>query len=80
MSKRVPIAAARRFAEEHGLDRIVILGTQEDDTTWITTWGKTKAKCAEAARAQEFWNGTFRGQILPQAPRENITMAEEDGA
>ena len=74
--KRIPISHARQFAEEHGLDRIVILATTPEGVTWITTWGETREKCAESARAQEFWNGGFRDFVLPPAAAENIEVAK----
>lgn len=75
--KRIPIAAAKRFATEHGLDRIVVLGTTPEGVTHIVTWGATPQKCAEAARAQAFWNGSYRDNVLPCADPKNINVANE---
>lgn len=53
--KRIPIAAARRIAEEYGYDQVVIYGRKVGDAPdphgeHLTTYGVTKAHCAVAAR------------------------------
>lgn len=55
MPKRVPIAAAKRVAEEQGFKQVVIIGW-DGDNTHVVTYGVTKKDCAQAAKAQEFWN------------------------
>lgn len=63
MPKRIPIAAARRFGREHNLRQVVILG-YDGETVHVTTWGKTKADCGQAAVAGKWW----AGKIGPDAP------------
>ena len=74
---RIPVSAARAFAEQHDLDRIIVIATTPDGFTHITTWGATPQKCKEAARAQAFWNGTDRRQVLPTADAQRIITAEQ---
>lgn len=59
MPKRIPIKAAKRVAEEHGLRQVILLGW-DGENTHIVTYGVTKADCAAAAQAQEFWTGGIR--------------------
>ena len=61
--KRIPIAAARRIAEEYGYDQVVIYARKVDTPTatggeHMTTYGTTKAHCTVAGlmakKLQEF--------------------------
>lgn len=60
MPKRIPISAAKRFADEFGLRQVVVLG-YDGERTHIVTYGKTKEDCRQAAIAQDWWNG----KVLP---------------
>lgn len=59
MTKRIPIAEARRFGQAHGLSQVILLGW-DGENTHIVTWGKTKADCKSAAQAQDFWTDKIR--------------------
>ena len=59
MTKRIPIKTARAVAEQHGLRHVILIGW-DGDQTHIVTYGVTKADCAAAAQAQEFWTGRIR--------------------
>ena len=49
-SKRIPITAAKRIAEEYGKDQVIIVTWDKaTGTTWVTTYGKTVEECAQAA-------------------------------
>jgi hypothetical protein len=58
MTKRIPIAEARRVAEAHGLTQVVLLGF-DGERVHVVTYGATKEDCRQAALAQEFWSGSF---------------------
>jgi len=62
MPKRIPITTAKRVAEQHDLRQVILIGF-DGENTHIVTYGKTKADCAAAACAQEFWAGKIR--VLP---------------
>ena len=56
MSK-IPIAAAKRIAQEYGIDQVVILGRvpesepgKGDGCEYVTTYGRTIVHCDIAAR------------------------------
>lgn len=57
--RRIPIVAARRVAEEFGLTQFLLIGW-DGERTHVVTYGKTKADCAAAAQAQDFWTGRIR--------------------
>ena len=48
MTKRIPVAAAKRFAQENGLSQVIIIG-QGDASQHIVTYGVTKEDCRLAA-------------------------------
>lgn len=46
MSKRIPISAAKRLADEYGLRQVLILAlNEEDDTAHVVTFGKSLEDC-----------------------------------
>ena len=49
--KRIPIAAAKRLADEYGYDQVLIYARHVGDGggEHMTTYGKTKAHCSVAA-------------------------------
>lgn len=50
MSKRVPIAAAKAFADKYDKDQVIVLCfSKVDGKTWVTTYGKTVEDCKQAA-------------------------------
>lgn len=64
MSKPIPIAAAKRIADDYGYDQVIVYGrnwvTQNNEH--ITTYGKTKALCLAAGRISatfQKWMGWF---------------------
>jgi len=59
MPKRIPIATAKAVAEKHDLSQVLVIGW-DGVSTHVVTYGKTKADCAAAAQAQEFWQGHIR--------------------
>lgn len=65
MPKRIPIATAKLVAEKHDLKQVLLIGF-DGELVHVVTYGKTKADCAAAAKAQEFWQSkikefSFRG-------------------
>lgn len=49
-SKRIPIAAAKRIADEYSKDQVIVVTWDKaTGTTWVTTYGKTVEECAQAA-------------------------------
>lgn len=59
MPKRIPIATAKAVAEKHGLSQVLLIGW-DGERVHVVTYGKTKADCEAAAKAQEFWTGHIR--------------------
>lgn len=56
--RRIPIAAAKRIAEEYGYDQVVIYARKVGDDPdphgeHLTTYGATKVHCAVAAKISE---------------------------
>lgn len=58
-TRRIPIAAARRVAEQFGLKQCLLIGW-DGERTHVVTYGATKADCEAAAKAQDFWTGRIR--------------------
>jgi hypothetical protein len=52
MPARIPIAAARRIAEEYGYDQVVVFARRTGDfgKEWMTTYGVTPQHCKVAAQ------------------------------
>lgn len=49
-SKRIPIKAAKEFADKFEKDQVIILSwDKKTGSTWVTTYGKTKKDCEQAA-------------------------------
>lgn len=66
MPKRIPISTAKLVAEKHDLKQVLLIG-YDGDLVHVVTYGKTKADCEAAAKAQDFWTGkikefSFRGE------------------
>jgi len=59
MTKRIPIAAAKRVAEKHGLQQVLLIGF-DGERVHIVTYGNNKENCAKAAKAREFWQGKIK--------------------
>lgn len=77
-NRKIPISKAKEFAEQfnYDIDQIVILAWSKDtNTTRIVTWGKTKADCKAAAKAQEFWDGTYKENIFPKSHKQNRNIS-----
>jgi len=56
---RIPVSTAERIAKDHNLRQVLVIG-YDGDLVHVTTYGKTKAECAAAAKAQDFWAGKIR--------------------
>lgn len=50
MPTRIPIAAAKRFAAEQGLNQVVIIA-HDGERTHVVTYGKTIEDCRMAAES-----------------------------
>lgn len=49
-SKKIPISAAKRIADEYDKDQVIIVTWDKlTGTTWVTTYGKTLEECSQAA-------------------------------
>lgn len=59
MPKRVPIKTAKYVADRHNLQQVLLIG-YDGERVHVVTYGKTKAACAQAAKAQDFWAGKIR--------------------
>lgn len=57
-SKRIPIAAARRIAEQYGYEQVIILA-REPEQGWVTTYGVTRELCRGAAAMAERLRATL---------------------
>lgn len=57
--KRIPITTAKTVAEKHDLSQVLLIGW-DGERAHIVTYGRTKADCEAAAKAQEFWKGHIR--------------------
>ncbi len=58
-TQRIPISAAQRVADQFGLKQCLLIGW-DGENVHVVTYGKTKADCEAAAKAQEFWAGHIR--------------------
>lgn len=65
--QRIPIAAAREVATKYGLKQCLLIGW-DGELTHVVTYGKTKADCEAAAKAQDFWTGKIREFSFKAAP------------
>lgn len=80
MPKRVPVAAAKAAAEKYDLRQVILVGW-DGDLVHIVTYGKTKADCALAARAQDFWKGHIREfSFKGEPPKEKAPQPGGRGA
>lgn len=59
MPKRIPISTAKLVAEKHDLKQVLLIG-YDCELVHIVTYGKTKADCEAAAKAQDFWTGKIK--------------------
>lgn len=59
MPKRIPITTAKEVAEKHDLKQVLLIGW-DGERVHVVTYGATKADCALAAKAQDFWTGKIR--------------------
>lgn len=55
----ISVSEAKRVAEAHGLKQCLLIGW-DGERVHVVTYGKTKADCEAAARAQDFWTGRIR--------------------
>jgi hypothetical protein len=59
MPKRIPILAAENIADKYNLKQVLLIGW-DGKRVHVVTYGKTKADCEAAAKAQDFWTGKIR--------------------
>ena len=59
MPKRIPITTAKQVAEKHDLKQVLLIGW-DGENAHVVTYGATKADCAAAAKAQDFWTGKIK--------------------
>lgn len=59
MPKRISIATAKMIAEKHNLKQVLLIG-YDGELVHLVTYGKTKADCEAAAKAQDFWTGKIK--------------------
>jgi len=59
MPKRIPIATAKAVALKHDLKQVLLIG-YDGERIHVVTFGRTKADCEAAAKAQDFWTGKIR--------------------
>lgn len=66
--RRIPIAAAKRIAEEYGYDQVMIYARKVGDDPapngeHMTTYGVTKAHCAAMTTIAEFIKTKILGWV-----------------
>lgn len=59
MPKRIPISTAKDVAEKHDLRQVLLIG-YDGERVHVVTYGRTKADCEQAAKAQDFWQGRIK--------------------
>lgn len=73
MGRRIPVSTAKQVADKHSLRQVLLIGF-DGEQVHVVTYGKTKADCEAAAKAQDFWTGKIREFSF--AP---MTQGEEKG-
>lgn len=75
--KKIQITEARKIAERIGAEQVVVIAFTADDFA-ITSYGVTKAKCAEAGRWVDRLCDDLSGGKLspPMPPRPAQSMKE----
>lgn len=53
-SKRIPIATAKRIADEHGQKQVIVVTFGDDGITHVVTYGKSVEDCDQAAIGGNF--------------------------
>ncbi len=59
MPKHIPISTAKSVAEKHDLRQVLLIG-YDGERVHVVTYGRTKADCEAAAKAQDFWAGRIK--------------------
>ena len=61
--KRIPIAAAKRIAQDYGYDQVMIYARKvgDDGVEHMTTYGVSKAHCAAIGKAAAFLQSKIMG-------------------
>lgn len=68
--KPIPISAAKEIAENYDYDQVIVVARKvgDDGGEHVTTYGRSKAHCAVAAKAGNFLKfkvmGWHRGQVV----------------
>lgn len=55
----IPVSAAKKVADQFNLKQCLLIGW-DGKQVHVVTYGKTKADCDLAAKAQDFWTGRIR--------------------
>jgi hypothetical protein len=56
MSKKIPVKAAKEFADKYKKDQVIITcWSKKDQKTWVTTYGKTEIDCDQACQCGNFF-------------------------
>jgi hypothetical protein len=77
MPKRIPIAAARRIAEQHDCRQVILVAWDEGGRTHVVTYGKTLQDCAQAAAGGNF---VKRALGWPEALSNDVPARSKRGA
>jgi hypothetical protein len=59
VSGKIPVVAAKTVAHQYGLKQCLLIGW-DGEMVHVVTYGRTKADCEAAAKAQDFWTGKIR--------------------
>jgi hypothetical protein len=69
--KPIPIAAAKRIAENYDYDQVIIIARKVGEGEHVTTYGRDRANCDVAAHIGDFlkfkvmgWAGAEQGRGL----------------
>lgn len=74
---RIPVAAAREIATRYKLKQCLLIGW-DGEMAHVVTFGKTKADCEAAAKAQDFWAGKIREfSFKGDAPSDGPQLTDE---
>ena len=70
---RIPVAAAKAVAQEHGLRQVLLVG-YDGQMVHVVTYGATKEDCEAAAKAQDFWQGHIREFTFSGSTGEGLAL------
>lgn len=75
-AKRIPIAAAKRVADEYGYQQVVVVARAigDDGGEHVTTYGVDKAHCDVAARIGDFFKHKLMGWPQKQQSEADVAL------